>query len=141
MSLHIFQKRVGQNRKDWEPYDYTRIVEEDSKPPTNSVPSSTQLTPVVSTPRSRSQGNTSGLFLSLSRLKSRLLHSMDKVTLQLHLLEDQLFLVRGLVDLLDLLELWRDKRAQCKPEFYHQFLRATLCIKQNKVIRSGNVFC
>ena len=30
MSLHIYQKRVGQNRKDWEPYDYTRIVEEDS---------------------------------------------------------------------------------------------------------------
>ena len=88
MNLHIYQKRVGQNRKDWEPYDYTRIVEEDSKPPVNSVPSSTQLTRVVSTPRSRSQGNTSGLFLSLSWLKSRLLHSMDKVTLQLHLLQD-----------------------------------------------------
>ena len=55
---------------------------------------------------------------------------MDKVTLQLHLLQDWLFLVRGLVDLLDLLGLWRDnKKAQCKPEFYHRFLRATLCIK------------
>lgn len=77
-----------------------------------SVPSSTQLTRVVSTPRSRSQGNTSGLFLSLSWLKSLLSNSMDKLPLHLYLLEEWPFHVWGLVGFVNLLdlELWRDNK-------------------------------
>ena len=95
-------EKSGAERKGSGINDHTSTTEEDSDPFMNSILGNTQLTRVPPSPRSRSQGNTSGLSLSLPQLESFLSLPLDKLSLNFHVLE------QSLLDLLDPLDLWRE---------------------------------